>query len=94
MPGESRGWRSRRVGGDLLRQTLPDDRIFFFEGIQILNVHTNTGIICQNGRLMRNPEIVWRQDNESKHINAWQCDMFRVLLRIARCQDPNRWRIE
>ena len=72
MPGESRGWRSRRVGGDLLRQTLPDDPDLLLRRDPVLNVHTNTGIICQNGRLMRNPEIVWRQDNESKHINAWQ----------------------
>ncbi len=42
----------------------------FLEGIQILGLHTNEGVTCQNQRLVRGPGIVRRQDNETGDIEA------------------------
>jgi hypothetical protein len=37
----------------------------FLQGIQILGLHTNEGVSCQNPRLVRGPAIVKRQDIEA-----------------------------
>jgi len=42
----------------------------FLERIQILGLHTNEGVTCQNGRLVRGPGIVRRRDDEIGDIGA------------------------
>lgn len=44
--------------------------VFFFEGIQILGVHTNKGVTRENRGLVRGPDPMGRQDNETEHINV------------------------